>query len=116
MSDISPVGPGAPGIVPTPGVTPGILPAAANRISLNGHHEGIAPVGAEARVEPPATPRLPDTVELSDRAILLDSILGSAEVRQDRVAAARQAIERGDYPNDDQMAIAIDRMMAKLRD
>lgn len=116
MSDISPVGPGAPGIVPTPGVTPGILPAGANRISLNGHHAVLAMPDPATRIEAMPVSRQPDTVELSDRALSLTSMLAAGEIRQDRVAAARDAIERGGYPTDEQVAIAIDRLVAKLRD
>lgn len=116
MSDISPVGPGAPGMVPTPGAGAGISPAAARGITLNGHHNGLNSLEVELKAESPAAPRLPDVVQLSERALYLESLRSPQEVRQERVAAARQAIERGDYPNVDQLAIAIDRMMARMRD
>ncbi len=107
MSDISPVGSG-------PGVSALVHPP-----SLNGHLNGVAgnatgvgglPVG---RLDPPPSQRLADIVEVSDRALYLQSIMGVAPVRQEVVVAARELIQRDEYPSEEQMQIAIDRMIAE---
>jgi hypothetical protein len=87
---------------------------ATHRVSLNGigHSNGV---DSSAAAAPGAGSRQPDVVELSDRAVLL-GLQSAADIRQERVAAARQMIERGEYPSEQQLEIAIERMVAKLRD
>ena len=52
-----------------------------------------------------------DRVELSETAKLLDKMRDMPEVRQDRIASVRNAIDRGVYETDDRIESAIDQLL-----
>jgi hypothetical protein len=74
---------------------------------LNGVHRG-APVH-----EAPAADRAPDTIELSDQARRLES-LEHPPVRENLVEQARALIASGEYPSDNQIEVALDRLIREI--
>jgi anti-sigma28 factor (negative regulator of flagellin synthesis) len=81
-----------------------------------GYAAGIRPTGDAATrrmVESTQTTvaRPGDRVEVSEVARWLEEMNRLPAVREDKVAAARAAIAKGDYDSDDKLAVAIGRMI-----
>ncbi len=86
--------------------------------SINGIHSAYPPslLGRTAPAAPaaPASPGAPaDRVELSGVQSFL-STLKSNDVRTDKVAEIKAAIEAGTYESDDKLDVAIDRLLDDL--
>lgn len=95
MSDVSPIVHGGHGTV-----------GPINRIGgLAGSVNGVVPP-AEAVNAPSSA----DRVELSDLARYLDRIRAMPEVRLNRIAQIRQALDNGTYKTDDKIDLAISRL------
>ncbi len=58
--------------------------------------------------------RATDRVELSDRARWLDQLQALPPVRRELVERLQGEIQSGNYPSDEQLTIAIDRLIADL--
>jgi anti-sigma28 factor (negative regulator of flagellin synthesis) len=61
-----------------------------------------------------SAPELPDQLELSDVAQILARLPLSTEIRAEKVAQVRQAIQDGTYESPDKLAYTIDRLMDVL--
>jgi negative regulator of flagellin synthesis FlgM len=70
-------------------------------------HANTAPQRASA----PATD---DQVEISQLGQLLDQVRDLPEIRQDRVAALRQAIADGTYDTPERMDVALSRLLDEI--
>lgn len=55
-----------------------------------------------------------DEVQISDMGQMLDRIHDMPEIRQDRVAAARQAIASGVYDSPERFEAAVERLLDEL--
>lgn len=55
-----------------------------------------------------------DRVEVSDTARWMSELRSMPDVRADKVAAAREAIARGDFDTDERLAVAIERIIEDL--
>jgi negative regulator of flagellin synthesis FlgM len=98
MTEISPLGPGSVGPI--------------SRVSgLNGLPHGPAEGSTGAAG---SEPRPDDTVELSDRARLLDRLRQLPSVRLDRVEAVRRAIAEGRYETPEKLDRAIDGLLEEM--
>jgi anti-sigma28 factor (negative regulator of flagellin synthesis) len=95
MSDLSPIVPGGPGTI-------GPI-----------HRIGPMPASAEGPIERGigGVHRGDDSVELSERARLLDQLRQMPAVRLERVEAVRHAIAAGDYETPDKLDRAVDAML-----
>lgn len=97
MSDILPIGPALNGPV--------------HRASLNGH-----PTGLREFIETPPSEQPADRVELSERARYLDRLHELPPTRREKVDRLRDAIAAGQYPSDDEVQLALDRLIDDLVD
>ncbi len=80
-----------------------------------GRADSVAPAEHERQVERVAGVSPPrDDVQLSDAAKILARLEEVPEVRQDRVAEVRAAIERGDYVTDDKIRLAVERLLEEM--
>lgn len=62
----------------------------------------------------PTAPVLSDRVELSGVRGYLDALSAGSDVRTDKVASVRQAIESGKYEDDYKLDVAVDRLIDDL--
>jgi anti-sigma28 factor (negative regulator of flagellin synthesis) len=97
MSDISSIGSGGLGSV-----------GPVNRTSLHPAQANGTP-RLEASFESAAV----DRVEVSESARWLDVLRRLPEVRLDRIAQLRQAIDDGAYDSDDKLDVALDRLLTE---
>ncbi|MBN1491232.1 MAG: flagellar biosynthesis anti-sigma factor FlgM [Phycisphaerae bacterium] len=77
------------------------------------HEVGRARAEARRGVAAMASPERDDRVEISSAARAL-SETDRADVRADKVAQIRAAIERGDYETDEKLDVTIDRLLSEL--
>lgn len=61
-----------------------------------------------------ASPERDDRVEISTTARALSEADATSDVRTDKVAQIRAAIERGDYETDEKLDVTIDRLLSEL--
>lgn len=101
MPDIAPIGPGSLGPV---GRDTAVGRSSGGNHSTSATSQDVAAAGARAS----------DRVELSDRARWLDQLQTLPPVRRDLVERLRGEIENGNYPSDDQLATALDRLLTDL--
>lgn len=59
----------------------------------------------------PAVARSSDRVEVSEVARWLEEMNRLPAIREDKVAAAKAAIARGDFDSDEKLAVAVERMI-----
>ncbi len=88
--------------------------AAANAATAARRFAGVN--SAEKPVSAPSesSVRGEDRVEVSDAARWMSELRTMPDVRADKVAAAREAIARGDFDTDERLNVAIERMMEDL--
>lgn len=72
---------------------------------------GEARPGATAK---PVSPQ--DEVEISSAGKLMEQLNNSSEVRQERLALIKQAIDDGTYDTDEKLEAALSRMLAEIGD
>lgn len=94
MSDISPLGSGSIG-------------PAHHRIS---YESRVVTASASTLGE-----RVTDRAEVSDHARYVNAVKQLPDVRQDVVDRVRAAIQSGDYPNEEQLDLAMDALIDDLR-
>ncbi len=56
-----------------------------------------------------------DSVEISELAQVLSTLDRPGDIRADKVAAVREAIQNGTYETDDKLEYAMDRLLVALR-
>jgi len=85
-----------------------------------GHVQGSFPV-RPAQPTPPPTPsestqpsQQTDEVEISSAGRMLDKIQQSGEVRTERLAQIKAAIEAGEYETPEKLEAALNRMMSQI--
>lgn len=62
--------------------------------------------------EPPGQPR--DEVEISEMGKLLDDLSRTSDIRQERVAEVRRAIEAGEYETPEKLQVAVERLLKDI--
>ena len=62
----------------------------------------------------PAGPRAQDRVEISWLADAMARVRALPEIREEKVAEVRAAIERGDYETPDKLEVVVDCLMQEL--
>lgn len=78
------------------------------------HEVGCARAEARQGVAKMASPERDDRVEISSAARALSEADTTSDVRTDKVAQIRAAIERGDYETDEKLDVTIDRLLSEL--
>ncbi len=80
-----------------------------------GHVQSAVPAEPKRQAERADGSSSPhDDVLLSDAAKILSQLEEVSEVREDRVAEVRAAIERGDYVTDEKIRIAVERLLDEM--
>jgi len=88
-----------------------------NGVNGPGNLQPIQPVHTHRAGQVPAqqpAARRDDTVEISDTANFMSRIAELPDVRQEKVAQVRAAIENGTYLTPDKLDVALDRLLAEL--
>lgn len=92
-------------------------------MQVHGPHgpNGLSPIyptrsaGPAVDVRPTQLEMPQDDLQISPQARLLDEISQAGEIRHDRIDELRRMIADGVYETPDKLAIAVDRMLERLR-
>lgn len=83
---------------------------------------GSSPVSQPRPVQQPQDPgsQAPrpsetDEVEISEMGRLLDDLSGHSEIRKERVAEVRRAIEAGTYETPEKLNLAVEKLLDEFR-
>lgn len=88
-----------------------------NGVNGTGGVNPLKPASPSLTSRVPVTPMAPvvsDRVELSGVRGYLDALSAGSDVRTDKVASVRQAIESGKYEDDYKLDVAVDRLIDDL--
>ena len=77
--------------------------------AINGPHRVAAPAASAA-----SSLAEVDQLDISSQADLVSRSLDSADVRADRVAQVRSAIEAGNYESAEKLSLALDRLIDEI--
>lgn len=75
--------------------------------AISGPHRTAAPAATNSLSEA-------DQLDISPSGDLASRALDTSEIRADRVAQIRSAIEAGNYDSDDKLSLALDRLMDEI--